>query len=104
MNDNIPLLLDSLAARLCQRRALMPLWRFLSAYFSLNGLTDGWQQCYDCLRDLRALCGNDLQPDELRDVNVLINRIGQMLEKQELITGIQKDIAQSLEKKTKDHV
>jgi hypothetical protein len=83
MADDIPSLLDSIAIRLCERRALKPLWRFLSAYFSLNGLTDRWHDCYDALRDVRALCGNDLQPDKLRDINLLINKIGQLLEKQE---------------------
>ena len=89
---DIPALLDSVADRLCERRALQPLWRFLGAYFSLNGLTNGWHQCYDSLRDVRALCGDKLQPGELRDINLLINRIGQMLDKQEFIGELQEDI------------
>jgi hypothetical protein len=96
MKDEIPDLLDSLAKRLCARRALKPLWRFLGAYFSINGLTDGWHQCYDALRDLRSLCGSDLQADELRDLNLLINKIGQMLEKQAFVEDLQNDITRSL--------
>jgi hypothetical protein len=95
MNDEIPKLLESLAERLCARRALKPLWRFLGAYFSINGLTDGWHQCYNALRDVRALCGGDLQPDELSDLNLLINRIGQMLEKQGFVEDLQNDITRS---------
>jgi hypothetical protein len=82
MKDEIPQLFHSLAERFCERRALKPLWRFLSAYFSLNGLTDGWTQGYDALRDVRSLCRRELQPGEARDLNLLINRIGQMLDKQ----------------------
>lgn len=93
MDDDIPQLLDSVAVRLCERRALKPLWRFLGAYFALNGLTDGWHDCYEALRDVRALCGSDLQPDELRDINFLINRIGQMLEKHDFLEELKGDIA-----------
>ncbi len=96
MKDEIPQLLDSLAERFCERRALKPLWRFLSAYFSINGLTDGWEQCYDTLRDVRSLCGGDLRPDEAKDLNLLINRIGQMLDKQTLIRDIQNDIERGI--------
>jgi hypothetical protein len=96
MSDDIAKLLDSLADRLCQRRALKPLWRFLSAYFAPNGLTDGWAQCYDALRDVRALCGSELQPEERRDLDLLINRVGQLLTKHEFVQNLQNDIIRSL--------
>jgi hypothetical protein len=83
VNEEITSLLDSLANRLWQRKALYPLWRFLSAYYSLNGLTDGWNHCYDSLRDFRALCRDKLEPEELRETNLLINRIGQMLQRED---------------------
>ena len=102
MKDEIPQLLDSLAERFCERRALKPLWRFLSAYFSINGLTDGWEQCYDALRDVRSLCGGDLLPDEFKDLNLLINRIGQMLDKQAFIEDLQNDIMQGIERGIKE--
>ena len=82
MNEEITKLFDSLIDRLWKRKALYPLWRLLTASYCLNGLTDGWHQCYDCLRDFRALCRDRLESDELHDTNVLINKIGQMLDKQ----------------------
>ena len=98
MNEEIPKLLDSLADRLWQRKALRPLWRYLTAYYSVNGMTDGWHQCYDSLRDFRALCRDDLQPDELQDTNLLINKIGVMLQRQETITELQQGIIDSFPK------
>ena len=94
MNEDIPRLMDSLIDRLWQRKALYPLWRLLGAHYRLNGLTDGWHDCYDGLRDFRALCRDTLQPDELKDTNGLINRIGQMLERKETIEDIQKEIVE----------
>jgi hypothetical protein len=99
MKNEIPELFDSLAEKFCQRRALKPLWRFLSAYFSINGATDGWAQCYDALRDVRSLCGRELRPDEARDLNLLINRIGQMLAKQKFVEGLQNEITRDVERK-----
>ena len=98
MNEEITTLLDSLVDRLWQRKALRPLWRFLGAYYSLNGLTDGWHQCYDGLRDFPHSVRDELQPDEIRDTNLLINRIGQMLQRQETIGEIQQDIIKSFPK------
>jgi hypothetical protein len=98
VNEEIPKLLDSLADRLWQRKVLHPLWRYLSAYYSVNGMTDGWHQCYDCLRDFRALCRDKLQPDELQDTNSLINKIGVMLQRQETITELQQDIIDTFPK------
>ena len=98
MNEEITQLLNSLAERFCERRALKPLWRFLSAYFALNGLTDGWEDCYNSLRDVRSLCGSDLRPDEARDLNVLINRIGQMLDRQNFISELQSDIEHGIQR------
>jgi len=98
MDAEIPKLLDSLVDRLWKRRALYPLWRFLSAYYSVNGLTDGWSLCYDTLKDCRALCRDKLSPEELQDLNLLINKIGQMLQKLETIGEIQQDIVKTFRK------
>ena len=74
-------ILASLSERFCQRRALRCLFRFLPAYFSINGLTDGWEECLQGLKELRAYCKDDLQADELNDVSEAINLIHNMLDK-----------------------
>ena len=80
MKTEIQKLMASLSERLCERKALKSLFRFLGAYFAINGLTDGWEDCLTALKDLRALCRDDLKPDELDDVNKLINLIHRMLD------------------------
>ncbi len=45
MNEEINTLLKSLADRFCERKALHCLFNFLPAFFSPNGLTDGWEEC-----------------------------------------------------------
>jgi hypothetical protein len=62
----------------------------------LNGLTDGWHECYDALRDFRAACRDQLLPDELKDTNRLINRIGIMLDRQDTIASIQNSIIEDM--------
>ena len=64
MNDELPKLLESLADRFCERRAYSCLLRFMPAYFSANGLTDGWEDCRTALADTRALCRDELTPAE----------------------------------------
>lgn len=96
MNDEVPKLFDSLAARLCERKALKPLYHFLSAYFAINGLTDGWHSSYEELRLLRAMCRDQLAPDELRDVNTLINRIGRGLDRHVWLEDVKEDICKLL--------
>ena len=79
MYEEIPKILESLADRFCQRRAYGCLLRFLPAYFSPNGLTDGWEDCLSALKETRALCRNQLLEDEMEDINKLTSLIGQML-------------------------
>ncbi len=79
MNDEIPKLLESLADRFCNRRAYSCLLRFMPAYFSPNGLTDGWEDCHTALADTRALCRDELQPDEEKDLHRAMNIIDRML-------------------------
>jgi len=77
--DEIGKLLQSLADRFCERKALRCLSRFLPAYFSHNGLTDGWELCLTALADTRALCRDDLKPDEAADIHMAMNLIERML-------------------------
>lgn len=72
---------DSLASRLCERKALKCLFRFLPAYFSINGFTDGWEDSLRCLKGLRALCKNDLKVDELNDIGDIIEHLEKGLAK-----------------------
>jgi len=77
--DEIGKLLQSLAERFCERKALRCLLRFLPAYFAPNGLTDGWEECRTALADTRALCRDDLKSDEIEDIGKAINLVDRML-------------------------
>ena len=79
MNDELPQLLKSLADRFCERRAYSCLLRFMPAYFSPNGLTDGWEDCRTALASTRALCRDVLKPDEEEDLHQAMNIIDRML-------------------------
>ncbi len=79
MNEELPKLLESLADRLCERRAYSCLLRFMPAYFAPNGLTDGWELCRTALADTRALCRDELESDEARDLHNAMNMIDRML-------------------------
>jgi len=79
MYEEIPELLKSLADRFCERRAYSCLLRFLPAFFSPNGLTDGWEDCRTALADTMALCRDQLKPDEENDLHKTMNLIDRML-------------------------
>ena len=79
MSDELNNLLSSLAERLCERRALKCLFRFLPSIFAINGLTDGWELSREALSSTRALCRNELKPDEAEDIDRAINLIDRML-------------------------
>ena len=64
--------LDELIDRWCERRALGPLRIILRAYTLSNNLTDGWQQLYDAVRDIRYLCKTCLTDDEQQKIGQLI--------------------------------
>ena len=81
MNDELPELLESLADRFCERRAYSCLLRFMPAYFSPNGLTDGWEDCRAALANTRALCRDELKPDEAHDLHRAMNLIDRILAK-----------------------
>ena len=61
-------LMDSLADRLCERRAYQCLAHLLPAYLAPNGLTDGWMQCRDGLKNTQAQCRETMTPEEWRDL------------------------------------
>jgi len=46
--------LRSLIDTWCDRRCLKALSRILPAYMGFNGLTEGWGDLYDALRNVRA--------------------------------------------------
>lgn len=79
MNEELPRLLESLADRFCEQRAYGCLLRFMPAYFALNGLTDGLENCKTALADTRALCRDELKPDEEKDLHWAMTLIDKML-------------------------
>lgn len=71
--------LDELIDGWCERRALNALRLVLPGYHSVNGLTDGWQQLYDALRDVRAMCKDELENKEREKLNQTIVGIESLL-------------------------
>lgn len=59
----------------CDRRAYKPLSILLPAWLAINGLTDGWKILRSALRHTRAMCHDDLPPDELDTINSAIAEI-----------------------------
>lgn len=74
MNEgtNLFSILDGLVDGWCERRALKPLRYILQAYPLAGGLGDEWQQLYDALRDIRALCRDELDAEEKERLNQAI--------------------------------
>ena len=72
MAEELAKLLESLADRFCERRAYKCLFRFMPAFFAPNGLTDGWEDCRSALAHTRAMCRDELRPDEERDLHQAI--------------------------------
>lgn len=81
MADEILTDLWNLADGWCERRALNPLGRLLAAYPPPNGFTDEWNQLYDALRDIRALCRDQLTDEEKKTLNNVIVAIQKMLDR-----------------------
>jgi hypothetical protein len=81
MQDEFSQIMNSLADRFCERRAYACLFRFLPAYYALNGLTDGWDDCRNALANTRSFCHDDLKKDEMNDINTALNIIDRMLSK-----------------------
>jgi hypothetical protein len=79
LKDDLVEILDYLADGFCERRSYKCLLRFLPAYYSLNGLTDGLECCRKGLADTRALCRDDLKEDEIEKINQAINLIDRAL-------------------------
>jgi hypothetical protein len=72
--------LDELIDGWCERRALKALRLTLPGYHSVNGLTDGWQQLYAALRDVRATCKDELNKEEREKLNGVIVSIESLLD------------------------
>jgi hypothetical protein len=69
---NLFSILDGLVDSWCERRALKPLRHILSAYPLPMGLTDEWEKLYDALRDIRAICRDELEAGEKERLNQAI--------------------------------
>ena len=75
---NLFTVIDGLIDRWCERRALRPLRILLPAY-QLNGLTDGWVELYDALRDVRSACRDELPEVEMREINQAVMAVQKIL-------------------------
>jgi len=64
--------LSKLADGWCERRALRPLSIFLPAYLSLSGLTDGYANLENALKDVLALAKGDLTEEEKKEARRLL--------------------------------
>ena len=60
MNTSINDDLTKLADGWCEHRALRALHHFLPGYFALNGLTDGWAELENALKDVLVFAKDEL--------------------------------------------
>jgi hypothetical protein len=60
--------LDALIDGWCERRALKPLHYILRAYPAVLAHTDQKFELLDALKDVKGLCGDELTPEEKRQV------------------------------------
>ena len=79
MTDEFWKIMTGLSEKFCERKALKCLFRFLPAYYAPNGLMDGWEGCRKALADTRALCRDELTPDEEENIHKAMNIIDRML-------------------------
>ena len=66
---------DRLIDGWCESKELRPLRHILNGKASLNGLTDGYEECLHTLRTIRAQHREDLTPKELDGLVDLIHGI-----------------------------
>lgn len=62
----------TLIAAWCDRRALGALRHFLPGYAALNGLTDGWGELEDALKDVLVFADAELTGEEKKEVKRLM--------------------------------
>jgi hypothetical protein len=79
-NTELFTILEELVDGWCERRTLNALALVLPNYPALNGLTDGWHQLYDALRDVRAMCKDELNNEEREKLNQAIAGIESLLD------------------------
>ena len=78
--ENVSGILDELVDGWCERRALKILRLVLPAYPLSGLLTDDWHQLYDVLRDVRAICKDELENEERGKLNQAIVGIESLLD------------------------
>lgn len=67
--------LDWLIDQWCERREIRPLQFLLRAYPGVLAHTDQFGELLDALRDVKGLCRENLNPEELTLVISLINEL-----------------------------
>ena len=79
--DDLFLLLNGLVDGWCERRALNPLRHILAAYPLSMGLSDDWHKLDHALKDIRALCKDELGVEEKEKVNRAILQVQTVLDR-----------------------
>lgn len=77
--DDLFPLLDDLVDGWCEGRALNPLRHLLSAYPLSTGLNDEWHKLDEALKDIRALCRDELGIEEKEKLNRAIVHVQNIL-------------------------
>jgi hypothetical protein len=65
-------ILKALIDAWCDRRALRPLARILPAYTAFYGMTDGWAELLEALKNVRAYCRDELPETEMAAIAELV--------------------------------
>lgn len=71
--------ISRLVDRWCERRALSPLRIILGHWPPVSGLTDEYEDLLSSLRHLRAMCRDQLPPDEYEVVNKAVAYVNSVL-------------------------
>lgn len=81
MSEDIHRDLKALADGWCDRRALKALHQFLPGYFALNGLSDGWYELLESLKNVLAFAKDEITPAEKDIVTRVSIKIDGMLQR-----------------------
>jgi hypothetical protein len=79
--DDLFSLLNGLVDSWRERRALNPLRHILAAYPLSMGLSDEWHHLDNALKDVRALCKDELEGEEKEKLNRAILHVQSVLDK-----------------------
>ena len=78
MGIDLHKLLETLADRMCERRAYSCLLRFMPAYFAPDGTENGRSECQRALEETLFECQDELLPLERNDLEEALLIISQL--------------------------